>query len=456
VDSLLYNVYFQLSEKERIMAPNHKGKLLGELLIDAGLIDESQLFEALDLQEKLGQRLARILIDQGAFTVDDFVEFLANVGLPSVDLQAYDVDPEVVNTIPREYALEHEVFPLDRLGRLLTVGMTCPLDQPALNDLERITGLDVKPVLCSPEDIREAIGRYYEKPEDADTKSDGLVVPGGAKSLKLPLRLEGIASLIRNIDYLPTLPETVRRISALCMKPDGDIKELARLVEGDPALAAKVLSLVNSSVYSFDTKILDIQQAVSLLGMAETLNIAQGVECLKVIGAWPPRAHSSFVEHASRSANLTALAAQIAGLDERRGYYAAGLLHDIGQVVLRYVSPSQCASIPSGLSGDDLLQAETDALGITHTEAGFLLAKHWDLPSSITYAIRYHHEPNEAEDYRSVVACVAVADSLSRVNAIIANDCAASLSILKSDASLIDNLLSRFIGSASSVSSEDV
>ena len=142
-------------------------KLIGTLLVDAGIVTESQLKEALRRQADSGGKTVDALIYLGYMSPSQFVDFLAQQpGVPSISLKNCKVPQEVVKIIPEKFAIEHEIFPIDRLGSLLTVGMVCPLDSKSRKDLESMTGLRVKPILCSRDEIEEAFDSHYRSRQE--------------------------------------------------------------------------------------------------------------------------------------------------------------------------------------------------------------------------------------------------------------------------------------------------
>jgi type IV pilus assembly protein PilB len=88
-------------------------------------------------------------------------------GIPSIKLCNYEVSRDVISLVSRELAVKHEVFPLETLGRVLTLGMVCPLDRVAIWELETATNFKIRPILCLAEDIQAAINRYYASAEPA-------------------------------------------------------------------------------------------------------------------------------------------------------------------------------------------------------------------------------------------------------------------------------------------------
>ena len=137
---------------------------IGELLVERKLITPEQLDEALQLQKTHGLKVVEALISLAYFDVSAFIVFLSQQpGTASIELESYEVPRDVLALIPREFAERHEVFPIDKLGRLLTVGMACPLDKVTIKQLENMTKLKVRPLLCSAKSIHSAIVRYYPR-----------------------------------------------------------------------------------------------------------------------------------------------------------------------------------------------------------------------------------------------------------------------------------------------------
>ena len=142
-------------------------KRIGTLLVDAGIVSENQLKEALTRQAGNGSKTVDELISLGYMNPTQFADFLAQQpGVPRISLANCDVPKEVVKIIPEKFAIEHEMFPIDRLGGLLTVGMVCPLDSESRKELERMTGLRVKPILCSRAEIQEAFAAHYRSRQE--------------------------------------------------------------------------------------------------------------------------------------------------------------------------------------------------------------------------------------------------------------------------------------------------
>jgi len=141
-------------------------KRIGELLVEEGHITGLQLAKALLHQRIYGGKIIDILVGQGALGKSEVANFLGRrPGIPSLNLGNYDVPRDLIALVPEEMAVKHEVFPVERMGQVLTLAMVCPLDRQAIQELAEVTGYKIRPILCSPEDIRAAISRYYRKRE---------------------------------------------------------------------------------------------------------------------------------------------------------------------------------------------------------------------------------------------------------------------------------------------------
>lgn len=135
---------------------------LGELLVKHDLIKLDQLNEALRYQQEHGGKLGSILVQLGLVSDDSVATVLSQqYDLPSVDLEHYEVDEEVIRFIPIETAIRYQVLPLKRVGTTITVAVADPTNVLALDEIKFMTGYRVEPVVAPETSIRTAIERYY-------------------------------------------------------------------------------------------------------------------------------------------------------------------------------------------------------------------------------------------------------------------------------------------------------
>ena len=384
--------------------PPRERKRIGEMLVAEGYIAEGQIEEALDIQRETGGRILEILMDLGYLDMRSFAEFLATKrNVPSIQLSHYQVDQALCELIPREFAVTHEVFPVDRMGKLLTVGMVCPLDTATLDILSSMTGLKVKAMLCEPEDLRNAIARYYPEDDGAEPTDDQVISSA---------RLTSVARLVRQIDSLPTLPESVNRIKEAMSDPGITMPQLAQSIALDPSVTARVLHLANSSAYGFPNSVDDIAMAVTLLGLRETYMVVVSSAVLNLAEQSKQFDYEGFRQRAVFTAAAARHISAAVGEGKNSAAFTASLLHEIGRYGLSEAAAARYNKLDSGLFGRELAAAERDALGIAHPEAGFLLAERWDFPQDIVEAIRLQYRPTEARGNKTVVAITALAVAL--------------------------------------------
>ena len=135
---------------------------LGEILVRENLISAQSLREALDHQRQHGGRLGFNLVKLGLVSDDMITAVLSrHYGIPSVNLELFNIDAAVLRLIPQEVAQKHTVLPLSRVGATLTLAMVDPTNVFALDDVKFMTGLNVEPVVVAEGSVQQAIAKYY-------------------------------------------------------------------------------------------------------------------------------------------------------------------------------------------------------------------------------------------------------------------------------------------------------
>jgi type IV pilus assembly protein PilB len=135
---------------------------LGEILVRENLISPQHLREALDYQREHGGRLGFNLVKLGLVSDDMITAVLSRqYGIPSVNLDLFQIDQSVLRLIPQEVAQKHSVLPLSRVGATLTLAMVDPTNVFAMDDVKFMTGLNVEPVVVAEASIQQAIAKYY-------------------------------------------------------------------------------------------------------------------------------------------------------------------------------------------------------------------------------------------------------------------------------------------------------
>jgi len=138
-------------------------RLIGEYLVEKGVITESQLREATEEQKRTNRRIGEVLVRLGFVKEEDIARALSEqLGFNFMDLSSYQIDPSSIGLVPEAAARRLQVMPLFKIGSSLTVAMVNPLDVGAIDELERMTKMSVDPVISTPSGISGAIERYYK------------------------------------------------------------------------------------------------------------------------------------------------------------------------------------------------------------------------------------------------------------------------------------------------------
>ncbi len=209
-----------------------------------------------------------------------------------------------------------------------------------------------------------------------------------------------ILEQISTIRNLPTLPSILVKLIRVCSKNEIDLQEVSKIVEKDPSLSSRILKLINSSYYGLSRKIEGIHQAVAYLGTNAIKNIAISASiCQSFHPAGGDKSLfnlKTFWWHSIRCAVLAKLLAKNVQYNNPDDAFLAGLLHDIGRLVLWVNFSKEYAELLKKHRGrPDLLLAGEIKLGATHCEVGAWLLRRWDLQSFMADSVLYHHEPLE-------------------------------------------------------------
>jgi type IV pilus assembly protein PilB len=147
---------------------------LGEILVRENLISPQHLRQALDYQREHGGRLGYNLVKLGLVSDDTITAVLSRqYGIPSVNLELFNIDDSVLRLIPQEVAQKYSVLPLSRVGATLTLAMVDPTNVFAMDDIKFMTGLNVEPVVVAEASVQAAIARYYSTSREIELAGIG-------------------------------------------------------------------------------------------------------------------------------------------------------------------------------------------------------------------------------------------------------------------------------------------
>ncbi|MDB6055252.1 MAG: Histidine kinase [Verrucomicrobiales bacterium] len=245
-----------------------------------------------------------------------------------------------------------------------------------------------------------------------------MILTSPAIKLK-PLDAAQIEARVRSCARLPSLSSVNSALRELLHADQRYTSQVAEVIRRDPSLTARILRLVNSVYYGFNGSINTIEEAVFFLGVRQIRQLAMVTPIIedfqKLVGTAQFR-WREFWQHCIGTALLTREIMSIVENSTDEVDYVAGLVHDVGKIVMAAGFPDYFSAIYSRVEdgAKDLLEEETVLLGINHADLGALYLKHHNLPEVMVEAARYHHEPELCVNHQQVVAAVQIADLLVR------------------------------------------
>jgi len=226
-----------------------------------------------------------------------------------------------------------------------------------------------------------------------------------------------LKKIVEKIQDLPTLPPVVSRLLGLIDDPNSSARDVEAILSRDPSLTMKVMRLVNSPFYGYGN-IKTVQQAVVILGFEAIRGIALSAaafEAFPGVGR-PGFSRIDFWRHSLAVGVAGRLLAQRAGWKDFEEAFVAGIIHDIGKVVLDEYCPELWERVLLHTKEHNCLIVESEraVLGLSHAQIGRWLASRWHLPPAYVAAIFYHHQPGFAANEKKMAGVIHVADVIAR------------------------------------------
>jgi len=139
-------------------------KQLGELLLEKGLINQAQLDKAVKIQKEKGGLIGQIFVMLGYIKEEEIAQVLTvQYGFPYLPLESYEISADMIKLIPENVARQYNLIAIDKIGNLLTISMSNPLNIQAAEDIEMLSGCKVQVFISTMTDITNAITKYYGK-----------------------------------------------------------------------------------------------------------------------------------------------------------------------------------------------------------------------------------------------------------------------------------------------------
>lgn len=205
--------------------------------------------------------------------------------------------------------------------------------------------------------------------------------------------------LVEQIDDLPTIPVVATQVLQLVDSPDVKIEDVADLMLSDQVMTARVMKMINSPVYKPTKAITSLKHALVYLGLKHIREVALTTSFINAFGENSGAVEiSSFWEHSFGVGMVSKVIAQKVGYADLEKAYIAGIIHDLGEVVLSQLMREDFLRVLESIEGKPikLVDAEAELLGTTHCEIGACMARKWNFPEVYCDIIANHHTPGEA------------------------------------------------------------
>lgn len=229
-----------------------------------------------------------------------------------------------------------------------------------------------------------------------------------------------LRSIINSVSGLPTLPNTYLEIREILEETDVSVDRLSDTIGRSPSISTRLLRWANSSIFGQKTEVDTVHRAILVLGLDMVGGLALSQSVMDSLACEEPELvlfnRSQFWVHANACGATTKLMVERI-VDDRRvvaNGMTAGLLHDLGKLVadLYLREPFQLALAKAVEEERTLYEVEEDLIGATHAEIGHYLSEWWNLPAYLSDVIRWHHEPEGADENIDLVYGVHVANFL--------------------------------------------
>jgi len=231
---------------------------------------------------------------------------------------------------------------------------------------------------------------------------------------------EKLETLIKNMGELPTLPSVFVTVNKMLSDPKTSAFDVGNIVSNDQVIASKILKIANSAFYGFAGRVNTVSHAIAVLGFSSTKNIVLTTSVLSTLKLKTPVKGFSlgaFWKHSAAVGAIAKLIAKEVVPQRQEEAFVAGLLHDIGKLILAICAPEDFVKcLNMAISKKYLfLDAEQELLGINHTDIAALVNEKWKLPAEFATVLTNHHKNIEhSEKSVGLVEVVKLADILAR------------------------------------------
>jgi putative nucleotidyltransferase with HDIG domain len=223
---------------------------------------------------------------------------------------------------------------------------------------------------------------------------------------------ENIKPYVEKITKLPTIPVVAQEILSLADNDLLSVTKLEKIIQNDPAISAKVLSVANSAYFGINSTTSTLNNAILRIGFNNVKSIALAVSLITVMGDNSGKTldYQRIFNHSVSVGYVARMLAKETSVRIADEVMIDGLLHDIGFLVLNQYFSDIYQTVIDRLDEEPLIEAEKNIFGFSHSDIGTWLADKWNLPANVMDSIAYHHSPSIAKKNNKRIAIIHIAD----------------------------------------------
>lgn len=362
-----------------------------------GLISISELKPDMVLAHDLSDRNGRFLMSKGSVLTQKYIKICKIWGVIEADIVG--ISQEDTEAIALKEFDASTIAAAEENARKYF--LHCDMDHPAVRELFR---------LCT---LREAEGKH---PGREDIKPE---MPPQAVNQATPGKKPSdinLAKFIKDDTRLSTLPYIFKQILETISRPNSSAHDIAEVIGKDTNLSGRLLKIVNSAFYGYPSGIDTLSRAVNIVGTKQLSTLAIGINMTNMFKKIPCKIINMklFWQHSILCGINARIIAGHKNIQNTERLFVAGLLHDIGRLLLYNEVPAQSlhAIIIARNNHDLFYLAEREILNCDHGHIGGELLKKWKLPVSLEDTVRHHHDPQKSQN-RIEAAIIHLADIMA-------------------------------------------
>lgn len=228
-----------------------------------------------------------------------------------------------------------------------------------------------------------------------------------------------IQDLVKNVTNLISLPEVSLRVNELANDPNSTADDMGKVISQDPALVARMLKIANSAFYGLSTEVETITRAIAILGTNKIRDLVISTAASNTFDGIPNSliTMQDFWHHSLYCGLLAQILSKKSKKANSESIFIAGLLHDIGQLLMFNQLPEKSHEaillLMEGTEELETFEAERHVFGFDHMQVGAELIKSWKLAPVLQECVEFHHEPEKAKDFPAEVALINIANAVA-------------------------------------------